>query len=105
MNCLRFCLVLVVAIFGVVSPAFAQHGVEAAGALLSTKSLGGFSLGLAAFGGAMGQARVMSSALDGISRNPGAAGSMFQPWFLGLVFIESLVLFTMVVATKLAGIW
>jgi len=104
MSCLRVILILVVASIGMVSPALAQGG-EAAGLLLSTKGLGGISMAIAAFGGALGQGKVMSAALDGISRNPGAAGSMNQPWFLALVFIESLVLFTMLVATKCAGIW
>ncbi len=49
--------------------------------------------GIAILGGALGQAKVASSLLDAIARNPGAAGQMTQPFFVGLAFIESLVLF------------
>lgn len=53
-------------------------------------------IGLAAFGGAFGQGRAVSAALEGISRNPNAADKVFVPMILGLAFIESLVLFTWV---------
>ena len=53
-------------------------------------------IGLAAFGGALGQSRAASAALEGISRNPNAADKVFVPMLLGLAFIESLVLFTWV---------
>ena len=101
MGLLRFVLVAVTLLFVVVSPAFAQ----AESLILSTEGLAGLSMAIAAFGGALGQGKVVSAALESIGRNPGAASSMNQPWFLALVFIESLVLFTLVVATKLAGIW
>lgn len=55
-----------------------------------------FGIGLAAFGGAFGQSRAASAALEGISRNPNAADKVFVPMLLGLAFIESLVLFTWV---------
>ncbi|MEE8408551.1 MAG: ATP synthase F0 subunit C [Myxococcota bacterium] len=53
-------------------------------------------IGMAAFGGALGQSRAASAALEGISRNPNAADKVFVPMLLGLAFIESLVLFTWV---------
>ena len=55
-----------------------------------------FGIGLAAFGGALGQSRAAAAALEGISRNPNAADKVFVPMLLGLAFIESLVLFTWV---------
>ena len=53
-------------------------------------------IGMAALGGALGQSRAASAALEGIARNPNAADKVFVPMILGLVFIESLVLFTWV---------
>ncbi|HUT56064.1 MAG TPA: ATP synthase F0 subunit C [bacterium] len=80
------------------SPALAQ---EAAGAVSKVKDYAVFAaalgMGLATFGGALGQGRTASSALEGIARNPGAAGSMFTPMILGLVLIESLVIYSLVV--------
>jgi F-type H+-transporting ATPase subunit c len=58
----------------------------------------GFAIGLAALGGTMGQGRATAAALEGISRNPGAAARIQTPMILGLAFIESLVLFTWVIA-------
>ena len=57
----------------------------------------GLGMALATFGGALGQGRTASSALEGIARNPGAADKMFMPMILGLVLIESLVIYSLVV--------
>jgi F-type H+-transporting ATPase subunit c len=58
----------------------------------------GFAIGIAALGGTMGQGRTASAALEGISRNPGAAARIQTPMILGLALIESLVLLSFVVA-------
>ena len=49
-------------------------------------------------GGTLAQGRAAASALEGISRNPGAAARIQTPMILGLALIESLVLFALVVA-------
>ena len=104
MGLVRFLIQAIIISLAVVEPALAQHG-DTSSLLLSTEGLAGISIAIAAFGGALGQGKVISAALESIGRNPGAANSMTQPWFLALAFIESLVLFTLLVATKLAGIW
>ena len=63
----------------------------------------GFAIGLAVLGGTMGQGRAASAALEGISRNPGAAARIQTPMILGLALIESLVLFALVIAYLLQG--
>ncbi|MBW1704690.1 MAG: ATP synthase F0 subunit C [Deltaproteobacteria bacterium] len=63
----------------------------------------GIGLALAALGGALGQGRVASAALEGIARNPGAADRMFVPMIIGLALIESLVLYTFIIAIFLQG--
>jgi len=93
--------VLALAVLAVLfaGPAFAQ--AHDAGAVSKVKDYAVFAaalgMGLATFGGALGQGRTASSALEGIARNPGAAGSMFTPMILGLVLIESLVIYSLVV--------
>lgn len=63
----------------------------------------GITISVAAFGGALGQGRAIGSALESIGRNPSAAGQMFTPMLLGLVFIETLVIFSFVIAFFLVG--
>ena len=58
----------------------------------------GLGIGLAALGGGIGQGRAAGSALDGIARNPGAAGQIRGPMILGLALIESLVIYALIIA-------
>jgi F-type H+-transporting ATPase subunit c len=58
----------------------------------------GFAIGLGVLGGTMGQGRAASAALEGISRNPGAAPRIQTPMILCLALIESLVLLSFVIA-------
>lgn len=64
----------------------------------------GLAIGLAAFGGGIGQGKAAGSALEGIARNPGAVDKMFVPLILGLALIESLVLYGFVIAFLLLGV-
>ena len=56
------------------------------------------AIGIAAFGGALGQAKTAASALDGIARNPSADGKIRTPMIIALALIESLVLYAFVIA-------
>ena len=56
------------------------------------------AIGLAAFGGALGQGRAAGSALDGIARNPSAQNKIFIPLLLSLALTESLVILAFIVA-------
>ena len=75
------------------SPAFAQAGGTAAtagGWNWSFAALGlGFAVGLAA----LGQSKVAAAVAEGMARNPSARPGIQLALFLGLAFIESLVLF------------
>jgi F-type H+-transporting ATPase subunit c len=65
-------------------------------------SLGaGLGIGLAALGGGIGQGRAAAGALEGIARNPGAAGQIRGPMILGLALIESLVIYALLIALLL----
>ncbi len=63
----------------------------------------GFAIGLAAFGGSLGQGRAVAAALEGIARNPQAAGRIQTPMIIGLALIESLVIYAFVIAILLQG--
>ncbi len=56
------------------------------------------AIGLAAFGGAFGQARTATAALEAIGRNPAAQGKIFIPMIIALALIESLVIYAFVIA-------
>lgn len=75
---------------GAAANAFDAQAMAALGA--------GVAIGLAVLGGGMGQGRAAAAALEGISRNPGAAGRIQTPMILGLALIESLVLFAFAIA-------
>ncbi len=63
----------------------------------------GLAIAIGVAGGAMGQGRAAAAALEGVSRNPGAASRIQTPMILGLALIESLVLLAFVIAFLLQG--
>ncbi|MCA9716498.1 MAG: ATP synthase F0 subunit C [Myxococcales bacterium] len=91
--------------------ALAAPGVEEAPKFILTTSserglfafAAAFAIGLAALGGGMGQGRAVAAALEGICRNPNSAGKVLVPMLLGLAFIESLVIFALIIAFQAGG--
>jgi len=65
----------------------------------------GLAIGLAAFGAASSQGKAASSALEGMARNPETGGSLQTPMLIALVFMETLVLFSFVIAGKMGGLF
>jgi F-type H+-transporting ATPase subunit c len=63
----------------------------------------GFSMAIAAAACGIAQSRVAAAACEGMARNPAAAGAIRTAMILGLVFIETLVLFTLVVVFAKVG--
>jgi F-type H+-transporting ATPase subunit c len=57
----------------------------------------GFAMALAVALCGMAQGKAIASAVEGMARNPGAATAIQTAMLIGLAFIESLVLFTLVV--------
>jgi F-type H+-transporting ATPase subunit c len=57
-----------------------------------------FAIGIGALGGALGQGKAAAAALEGIARNPGAAGKITTPMIIALALIESLVIYSLIVA-------
>jgi F-type H+-transporting ATPase subunit c len=89
-------LVAVTAVLVLTPAAFAQE-TSTAFATNWVAISAAFGMALAAFGGAMAQSKVASSACEGMARNPGAAGAIRAAMILGLVFIETLALLTLVI--------
>lgn len=63
----------------------------------------GMAMGLAVIGGGLGQGLAAKGYYESVSRNPQVADTITGNFFVGLAFIESLVLFTFVIAFLLQG--
>ncbi len=72
------------------TPLATESGMKALAAALS--------IGLGAVGGALGMGRLVASALDGMARNPNVQGRLFNVMILGLAFVESLVIYALIIA-------
>ena len=96
MRGLKFFVLILVTFFAL--PAFAD-GDAGAVADSGWKALSAaLAIGLAAFGGSLGQARAAASALEGIARNPGAKDAIFTPMIISLALIESLVIYAFLIS-------
>ena len=81
--------------------AFAQDG--AAGSGWGAALGAGLAVGLAGLGCGIGQGITAGNTTAGIARNPGAAGAMFTNFILGMVLIESIAIYGLVIAFLLQG--
>lgn len=61
----------------------------------------GLAIGIAAFGGALGQGKAAAAALEGIARNPEASDKVMRPMIIALALIESLVLYALLISIML----
>ena len=101
-----FTFLLALLFVAVASVAFAEEGTAAAaGGNVNTfiALSAGFGIAIASFGGALGQAKAIAAGLEGIARNPSAQNKIFIPMIVGLALIESLVIYTLVIAFILVG--
>ncbi|MFW9604278.1 MAG: ATP synthase F0 subunit C, partial [Trichlorobacter sp.] len=57
----------------------------------------GFGMAIGAFGTGIGQGLAVKSAVEGVSRNPGASGKILTTMMIGLAMIESLAIYVLVV--------
>ena len=90
-------LLTLVALMTIAPAAFAQDAAERGKQPVNPTTLVlavGFGVAIAAVGGGLGQGRIAAAACEGIARNPGAAGGVRAAMILGLVFVETLTLFT-----------
>ena len=81
----------------VATPAFAQGATPVPASektIMWVAITSGFAMAIAAAGCAYSQSRVAAAACEGMARNPGARPAIQFTLILGLVFIETLALFT-----------
>ena len=79
-------------------PMFAQTSGTAASGPAQWKTVtAGFAMAIASGLCALGQGKAVAGAAEGMARNPAAAASIRFALILGLVLIESLGLYTMVI--------
>jgi len=89
----------------VLLPAMAQ-AAEGAGAGTGDSTWGyalgaGLAIGLAGLGCGIGQGLTAGNTSAGIARNPGARGEMFTPFILGMVLIESISIYGLLISLLL----
>lgn len=58
---------------------------------------------VAIFGCAMGQAKVVQSAVEGMARQPAVSGKIQLALIIGLAFIESLTIYSLMISFILIG--
>ena len=85
------------ALMTVAMPAYAQAGGATAGGANWVAIASGFGIAIAAGLAGLGQGRVGAAACEAMARNPAARPAIQLALILGLAFIESLVLFTLVI--------
>jgi F-type H+-transporting ATPase subunit c len=94
-------LMFMFVVLGLASPVYAQEPAATAGASAAMQwsiITAGFALAIAALGAALGQGKAVASATEAIARNPGAAGEIRGALILGLVLIESLVIYVLLIS-------
>lgn len=58
----------------------------------------GIAIGLAAMGGALGMGMTVSKSAEGIARQPEAEGKIRTSMMMGLVFIETAIIYALIIA-------
>jgi F-type H+-transporting ATPase subunit c len=95
---------VVTGVLAVIGPATLAWAAEKAGPageqtfFWVTVLTGGFAMALASAMAAFAQARAISAALDGMARQPNAAGRIQTALIIGLAFIESLAIYVLLIA-------
>lgn len=79
-----------------------QNDASAEADATGSKALAaGIAIGLAALGGALGMGIAISKSAEGIARQPEASGNIRSTMMLGLVFIETVVIYALIVSVLL----
>jgi F-type H+-transporting ATPase subunit c len=86
---------LLLAMVVLASPVFAQTSGSTGGSAINIT--GGLAMAIASGLCALAQGKAVASSAEAIARNPGAGGAIRGALLLGLVLIESLALYTLVI--------
>lgn len=63
----------------------------------------GFGLAIAAFGSALGLGRTVTAAMEGMARQPEAAGNIQTGMIIGAALIEALTIYALVATIMMLG--
>ena len=85
-----------------VAPAFAQEYASKITDVSWVAMAKGLCMALAVMGAAYGQGKAASTALDGIARNPSAAGKIQTPLIISLALLEALAILAFVIANGMS---
>ncbi|MBV9679309.1 MAG: ATP synthase F0 subunit C [Acidobacteriaceae bacterium] len=88
---------LVMTLMALASPIFAQDQGGAASGNSTRLAAAYIAMGIASGLCGLGQGRATASAAEAMARNPGAVAAIRVALILGLVLIESLALYTLVI--------
>jgi F-type H+-transporting ATPase subunit c len=98
---MRTKLMMLLVMFLVIAavPAFAQGTAPASGVSAGELKAGLMVIGMAVASGlcGLGQGKAVASAAEAVARNPGARAGIQTLLVLGLAFIESLAIFTLLI--------
>lgn len=99
MRSMKMLFVLAVILMAIATPTFAQEGGTGGGMAAGELRFIGAALAMAIASGlcGTGQGRAVAAAAESVARNPGAAATIQTLLVLGLAFIESLAIFTLVI--------
>lgn len=89
-------VMMLAAIFAMAVPAFAAE--EAANALGDKAIAAAIAVGLAAAAGAIGMGLAIAKSAEAISRQPEAENKIRTTLMLGLVFVETAIIYALVIA-------
>ncbi len=92
--------IAIIAIMAIICafPAFAA-GEAAVDPAVSAKAIAAaIAIGLASLGGAIGMGMAISKSAEGISRQPEAEGKIRTTLMLGLVFVETAIIYALVIS-------
>ena len=93
-------ILILLALMMMASPMIFAQGNETAAAAQHDQWLyiaAGFSMAIASSLCGLAQGKAIASAVEGMARNPGAAKAIQLAMLIGLAFIESLALYTLLI--------
>ena len=85
-------------LFALSLPVFAAGEADANSAVGDKAMAAAIAVGLAAAAGAIGMGLAIAKAAEGISRQPEAEGKIRTTLMLGLVFVETAIIYALVIA-------
>ena len=92
-------LTAVMVMMGILAVSVTAFAADADSAVISAKAYAAaITIAVAAAAGALGMGLAISKSVDGISRQPEAEGQIRTTLMLGLVFVETAIIYALVIA-------